>query len=84
MDMTSLDRAVAAAGSQRALALALGIKSPSISGWYERGRIPVERCAAIEAATGVSRHDLRPDVFGPAPPGREAANDPQEVDRAAA
>lgn len=78
MDMTPLDRAIAAAGSQYALATALGIKSPSISGWYGRKRIPVERCIAIEAATGVSRHDLRPDVFGPAP-----ANDAEGVSRAA-
>ena len=30
---------------------------------------------AIEDATGVSKHDLRPDIFGPAPPatGQEAA-----------
>lgn len=67
MDMTALDRAVQAAGSQLALANALGIRSPSISGWYDRKKVPVERVLAIEAATGVSRHDLRPDVFGPAP-----------------
>lgn len=65
--MTALDRAVEAVGSQLALANALGIKSPSISGWYDRKKIPVERVIAIESATGVSRHELRPDVFGPAP-----------------
>nr|WP_289959243.1 YdaS family helix-turn-helix protein [Xanthomonas arboricola]MDN0202824.1 YdaS family helix-turn-helix protein [Xanthomonas arboricola pv. corylina] len=54
-------------GGRRALAKALGIKSPSISGWYDRGKVPVERVLAIETATGVSRHDLRPDVFGPSP-----------------
>ncbi|MFB8927102.1 transcriptional regulator [Xanthomonas arboricola pv. juglandis] len=67
MDITALDRAIEAAGSQLALAKALGIKSPSISGWYDRGKVPVERVLAIETATGVSRHDLRPDVFGPSP-----------------
>lgn len=67
MDMTALDRAVEAAGSQLALANTLGIRSPSISGWYDRKKVPVERVLAIESATGVSRHDLRPDVFGPAP-----------------
>lgn len=72
MDMTALDRAVEAAGSQLALANALGIKSPSISGWYDRKKIPVERVIAIESATGVSRHELRPDVFGPAPEGEAA------------
>jgi len=72
MDMTALDRAVEAVGSQLALANALGIKSPSISGWYDRKKIPVERVIAIESATGVSRHELRPDVFGPAQQGEAA------------
>lgn len=40
-----------------------------ISHW-EAGRVkvPAERVAQIEAATNgaVTRHDLRPDVFGPA------------------
>lgn len=67
MDTTPLDQAIARAGSQQALADALGIKSPSITEWRQRGRIPAERCIAIEGLTGVSRHDLRPDVFGPAP-----------------
>jgi len=65
--------------SQLRLATILGIKPPSVTGWYDRVRVPAERCIAIETATGVSRHDLRPDVFGPA-----LANDSgQEVDRAA-
>lgn len=73
MDMTALDKAVTAAGSQLALACLLGIKAPSVSGWYDRKRVPAERCIAIEKATGVSRHELRPDVFGPG-----AASDSQE------
>lgn len=67
MDMSALDRAVQSAGSQQALAHLLGIKPPSVSGWYDRCRVPAERCIAIELATGVSRHQLRPDVFGPDP-----------------
>ena len=65
--MSALDRAVESAGSQQALAQLLGIKPPSVSGWYDRRRVPAERCIAIEQATGVSRHQLRPDVFGPEP-----------------
>ena len=64
---TPIEAAIKAAGTQQALADKLGIKSASISEWKARGRVPAERVAAIEAATGVSRHDLRPDVFGPAP-----------------
>lgn len=75
MHETALDRAIAHLGSQQALADALGIKSPSISEWHQR-RVPVERCIAIERATNgaVTRYELRPDVFGPAPqPEQKAA-----------
>lgn len=62
-----LARAIEIFGSQQALADALAIRSPSISGWRQAGRVPAERCAAIEKLTNgqVTRHDLRPDVFGP-------------------
>lgn len=35
---------------------------------YERGErsIPPAKALAVEQITGISRHDLRPDVFGPA------------------
>ena len=67
--MQALDRAIQIIGSQSALADALNIKSPSISEWRARQRVPVERCVQIERATNgaVSRHDLRPDIFGPPP-----------------
>ncbi|WP_093820201.1 transcriptional regulator [Stenotrophomonas indicatrix] len=41
-----------------------GVSSQAVSQWK---RVPAEYVLAIEEATGVSRHDLRPDVFGPAP-----------------
>lgn len=79
MSIEALNRACKALGSQNALATALGIESASISGWRERNRIPAERCIAIEQATGgiVTRHDLRPDIFGPAPaePSKQEARD---------
>jgi DNA-binding transcriptional regulator YdaS (Cro superfamily) len=35
---------------------------------WENGhrQVPAERVLDIERLTGISRHDLRPDVFGPA------------------
>jgi len=38
-------------------------------------QIPPKHCAAIESAFGVSRHELRPDIFGDLQPthGEEAA-----------
>lgn len=48
-----------------------------ISQW-EKGdvTVPAERCAVIEHLTDghVTRHDLRPDLFG-GPPGLDAANE---------
>jgi DNA-binding transcriptional regulator YdaS (Cro superfamily) len=69
MPIESLDLTIKILGSQDNLAAALGIKSPSITGWKDRKRVPAERCLAIEAVTrgAVTRHDLRPDVFGEAP-----------------
>jgi DNA-binding transcriptional regulator YdaS (Cro superfamily) len=48
------------------LAKALGVQPPSVSDWITgKKRVPVERCAAIERATGgeVTRRDLRPDDY---------------------
>lgn len=64
---TPLQRAIVAAGSQQNLASQLGIRSASISEWKSRGRIPVERVRSIESVTGISKHELRPDIFGPDP-----------------
>src|SRR5690606_32261163 len=42
------------------LARRIGISQPSISNW---NRVPAERVLAVEAATGVAREVLRPDLF---------------------
>lgn len=34
---------------------------------WERGRITPERAVEIERITGIPRHELLPDIFGPAP-----------------
>lgn len=73
ISLTPLEAAIKAVGTQQALAEAIGIRSASISEWKARGSVPAERVLAVEAATGVSRHDLRPDVFGPAPEGKADA-----------
>jgi TorA maturation chaperone TorD len=56
-----LDEAIRAAGGVGALARKIGISQPSVSNW---SRIPAERVLAIEAATGVDRSVLRPDLYG--------------------
>lgn len=64
IEMTPLDRAAAALGSRKALADALGISAAAVSQWE---KVPAGRVLQIEALTRVSRHELRPDIFGPAP-----------------
>lgn len=72
--MNPLTEALDLAGlTQAELAAAIGVTPQAVSQWIDRGRVPAERCIAVEIATGgqVTRYELRPDVFGDAP--REAA-----------
>lgn len=49
-----------------ALADRLGVNKSTVSRW-SRGRIPAEWVGRVSQETGISRHDLRPDIFGPSP-----------------
>lgn len=53
------------AGGLKSLARQLGIKHQSLYSW--RNGVPADRVLDVERITGISRHELRPDVFG-APP----------------
>jgi TorA maturation chaperone TorD len=57
---TGLDEAIRAAGSITELARRIGISQPSVSNW---SKVPAERVLAVEAATGISRTILRPDIY---------------------
>ena len=67
MNTTAIQDAVAIAGSQSELARRIGVRQGYIWKWLRSKKVPAERVLAVEAATGISRHTLRPDVFGPAP-----------------
>jgi DNA-binding transcriptional regulator YdaS (Cro superfamily) len=41
------------------------LSSQAVHKWAVR--VPADRVLLVEGVTGVSRHVLRPDVFGPAP-----------------
>ena len=60
MRENGLKLAIDAAGGIGALARGLGIRQPSVSSWL---KIPADRVLAIEALTGVSREQLRPDLY---------------------
>lgn len=56
--------AVRAAGSQSAFGRLIGKRQSVIFGWLRDDRpLPAEHVFAVEDATGVSRHDLRPDIY---------------------
>ncbi len=56
--------AVERAGSQAALGRIAGVSTTAVWKWVQSSkRVPAEYVRAIEAATGVSRHDLRPDIY---------------------
>lgn len=74
MREAGLQEAIAAAGGVSELARRLGLSPPSISTWT---RVPAERVAAVEAATGIPRETLRPDLFG-----SDTSLDPLEAERA--
>lgn len=60
MDTTIVDRAVSAAGGQTALAKRLNIKPQAVQQWK---RIPAGRVLEVERITGISRHELRDDLY---------------------
>lgn len=53
-------------GSWDALASVCGVAQPVAYNWYHRNKngTPADKVLVIEKHTGVSRHKLRPDVFG--------------------
>lgn len=66
-----LEEAIRAAGGITELARRVGISRPLVSNWL---RVPAERVLSVEAATGIARALLRPDLYG------EHLGQPDEVD----
>lgn len=60
MKQAALDKAIKAAGGPKALSVAIGVSHQAISQW---SRAPAERVLQVEKATGVPRHELRPDLY---------------------
>jgi TorA maturation chaperone TorD len=55
-----LGAAIRAVGGVTELARRIGISQPSVSNW---SRVPADRVVTVEAATGVARAVLRPDLY---------------------
>lgn len=68
----AVDTAAAKLGSQAALGRSLGCKRQAINQWKRDGKVPAKWVLGLEALSGVSRYDLRPDIYGPAPRKRQS------------
>lgn len=56
--------AIAALGGQIAMADMVGLTQGAVSKRLRSGKpLWAEHVLAVEAATGISRHDLRPDIY---------------------
>lgn len=81
--LESLKDAVALAGSQSAFARICGVSQAAVWKWLQNGkRLPAEHVLTVEAATGVSRHLLRPDIY-PVEPRIEPAHRAVACDQSA-
>lgn len=72
MHQTPANKAIELAGGPSALSRQIGVTPQAISQWR---RVPPERVLDVERITGISRHELRPDIYGPAPEQKAPAPD---------
>lgn len=61
--MEPLKKAISVAGSQKKLGSCIGVSQQRISYWLTNKKIPGEYVIPIEAHTGISRGELRPDLY---------------------
>ncbi len=66
----AVDEAVRREGSLKRVAERLKVSRQAIQQWTS---VPVKRVLMLEAMSGVSRYELRPDVYGPAEDAERAA-----------
>ena len=60
----ALHAAVEAVGSQSEMGRRLSVSQATVWKWLVRNKpLPAEHVLAVEAATGISRHELRPDIY---------------------
>ncbi|WP_411172254.1 transcriptional regulator [Klebsiella oxytoca] len=60
--MTGIENAIQQSGSASALGLAIGVTKMAVSLWRKNG-VPSSRVIQIYKATGVTPHELRPDLY---------------------
>lgn len=60
--MTGIESAIRKSGSASALGSAIGVSKMAVSLWRKNG-VPADRVLSIFNATGVTPHELRPDLY---------------------
>lgn len=63
MDIKKLQQAISIIGSTKKLAEKLGITEQAVGRWKSKGAVPAARVLEIFHATGVTPHELRPDLY---------------------
>jgi len=63
METSAIHRACAAVGGQSALAREIGTTPQAVQKMCSTGKVPAPRVLVIERVSGVSRHELRPDIY---------------------
>ncbi|EMH0680400.1 YdaS family helix-turn-helix protein [Klebsiella aerogenes] len=65
MNIETLQRAIDAVGSTKKFSQALGISEQAVGRWKNKykGRVPASRVLSVFQATGVTPHELRPDLY---------------------
>lgn len=59
----TVKRALSVVGGQNQAAKQLGLRQSSVWKWAHTNRVPASRVLEVEALTGWSRHELRPDIY---------------------
>ncbi|HCM9506496.1 YdaS family helix-turn-helix protein [Enterobacter bugandensis] len=60
--MTGIENAIMKTGSASALGALIGVSKMAVSLWRRNG-VPAERVLPLFSATGVTPHELRPDLY---------------------
>ncbi|MGL3103526.1 transcriptional regulator [Enterobacter asburiae] len=60
--MTGIELAIFRSGSASTLGALIGVSKMAVSLWRRKG-IPAERVLPIYGVTGVTPHELRPDLY---------------------
>lgn len=60
--MTGIDKAIRKHGNANTLGRALGVSRMAVCLWKKNG-VPPDRVLSIYCATGVTPHELRPDLY---------------------